>query len=71
MSKCCVCGISEKEAERTNHGAYITRGQAQITKFETSFKESCDGKNIWCAKCHKEKSLKELFELMDKKANQS
>ena len=67
MSICCVCGISEKEADRTNHGVNITRGQAQITKWETSFRESCDGKKCWCAPCHKEKRLKELFELMDKR----
>ena len=31
---------------------------------ETSFRLSYDG-GVLCARCHKEKKLKELFELMD------
>ena len=64
--KCDICGITPQEAEEKQIGAMITRGQYGYSKFETSFQLGFDG-SVHCMRCHKEKSLKELFDLMDKK----
>jgi len=64
--KCCVCGITDKERDKLppmptgiNHPVYCKT---------TSFYESnVKPKKFWCPECHKEKELKELFELMDKR----
>lgn len=63
---CNRCGITPKQAEEQGIGAFVRRGQHQEAKFETSFKLSYDG-GVLCARCHKEKSLKSLFDLMDRR----
>ena len=63
---CDKCGITSEQADKQRHGAYFTRGQYGRRQFETSFRLSYDG-GVLCAKCHKEDSLKSLFELMNKK----
>jgi len=63
---CDICSITPEEAEKQNHGAYFERGSERRRSFETSFRLSYDG-GVMCAKCHKEHSLKQIFDLMDKR----
>jgi len=58
-----MCGITPDKADKQKHGAYSTRGQYGSPQFETSFRLSFDG-GVLCAKCHKESSLKQVFDLM-------
>ena len=57
---CDVCGITQEEAKKypvdtgINHPEYCK---------STSFRLSYDG-GVWCARCHKEKSIKEVCDLM-------
>ena len=52
---CDVCGC--EKPPRRRYGTY----QEQMTDlFRLGY-----GGEVWCAKCHKEKELKELFALMD------
>ena len=64
---CDNCGITEKEAEKQNHGVDVTRGQYEVTEFETSFslKQGPEGKYL-CAVCSQEERMKKLFDTMDK-----
>lgn len=63
---CDTCGITPKQADREGHGAHFTRGAGKRVTFETSFRLGQDG-GVSCAKCHKERSLRELFDLTNRK----
>lgn len=51
---CDICGVKEEKVK------------FEYQRTQPSFRLGIDGE-VWCGKCHQEKELKELFELMDKK----
>lgn len=63
-TKCSICGRTARQSYEL--GPINTGSKNFLYKYSYSFYESVDKKHL-CPRCHKEKELEKLFEMMDKR----